>query len=115
MYSSSTLRDGLPSACGDEWLLYWTRRGAEVPVGRFALLDAWADIDARERLAGIEGGTPILVDPACRIDPRLARFFRRSRFAFLAEGSRRSYVKLCRRRHNIAYADAPVMPRLWRN
>jgi len=57
------------------------------------LLDEWADIDARERALGIDEGTPILIDPACRVDPRLARFFRRSRFSFLAEGSRQSYVK----------------------
>jgi site-specific recombinase XerD len=74
-------------------LLYWTTRGAEIPAGRLALLDAWADIDAREQRLGIDAGTPILIDPESRVDPRLARFFSRSRFAFLAEGSRQSYVK----------------------
>jgi len=56
------------------------------------LLDEWSDIDARERALDIESGTPILIDPQNRVDPRLARFFTRSRFAFLAEGSQRSYV-----------------------
>lgn len=58
-----------------------------------ALLDDWADIDARERALGIESGTPILIDPQSRVDPRLARFLTRSRFAFLAEESQCAYVK----------------------
>jgi len=62
-------------------------------VGRFPLLDAWADIGVRERAAGIEPGTPILIDPLGRVDPLLARFLRRSRFSRLAEGTRASYVK----------------------
>lgn len=74
-------------------MLYWTARGVDVPVGFNDVLDRWVDVDAREQALGIESGTPILVDPAGRIDPRLARFFRRSRFAFLAEGTRQSYVK----------------------
>jgi site-specific recombinase XerD len=57
------------------------------------LLDAWADIDARERAAGIEPGTPVLVDPLGRVDAVLAQFLRRSRFSRLAEGTRVSYVK----------------------
>jgi hypothetical protein len=73
--------------------LYWTSRGAEIPAGRMDLLDEWADVDDRERALGIETGTPILIDPEHRVDPRLARFLGRSRFSFLAEGSRRSYVK----------------------
>jgi hypothetical protein len=86
---------GRKSDCsvGDEWMLYWTARGVDVPVGFDNTLDGWVDIDAREQTAGIEEATPILIDPAGRIDPRLARFLRRSRFAFLAEGTRQSYVK----------------------
>jgi hypothetical protein len=57
------------------------------------LLDAWADIDTRERAVGIEPGAPVLVDPSGRVDPVLARFLRRSRFSRLAEGTRVSYVK----------------------
>ncbi|CAG7588070.1 site-specific integrase [Rhodococcus opacus] len=78
---------------GGEWMLYWTTRDVEVPVGFDDALDRWVDIDARERALGIDEATPILIDPVGRIDPRLARFFRRSRFAFLAEGTRQSYVK----------------------
>ena len=81
------------SSDGGEWVLYWTARGVDVPVGFNDVLDRWVDVDAREQALGVESGTPILVDPAGRIDPRLARFFRRSRFAFLAEGTRQSYVK----------------------
>ena len=76
-----------------EWMLYWTTRGVEVPVGFDDALDGWVDIDARERALGVDEATPILIDPVGRIDPRLAKFFRRSRFAFLAEGTRQSYVK----------------------
>jgi hypothetical protein len=84
-----------PSACSPagEWSLYWAKRDAEIPAGRDPLLGEWADIDERERALGIGSGTPILIDPQHGIDPRLALFFRRSRFSFLAEGSRRSYVK----------------------
>jgi site-specific recombinase XerD len=57
------------------------------------LLDEWADVDERERVLGIETRTPILIDPEHRVDPRLARFFGRSRFSYLAEGSQQSYVK----------------------
>lgn len=76
-----------------EWWLYWTTRGVDVPVGFDDMLDGWVNIGARERALGIEEATPILIDPTGRIDPRLAKFFRRSRFAFLAEGTRQSYVK----------------------
>ena len=34
------------------------------------LLDERVDIDARERAPGIEAGTPVLMDPAGRVDPR---------------------------------------------
>jgi hypothetical protein len=33
------------------------------------LPDEWAHLDARERALGIEAGTPILMDPAGRVDP----------------------------------------------
>ena len=83
-----------PGANADvEWSLYWTARDTAVPRGFLALLDDWADIDDRERRLGIEGSTPILVDPACRVDARLAHFFRRSRFGFLAEETKHAYAK----------------------
>jgi site-specific recombinase XerD len=56
-------------------------------------LDGWADLDQREAAAGIDAGQPILIDPQSRIDPVLARFFRRSRFCWLAEGTRAAYAK----------------------
>lgn len=75
-----------------EWRLFWTERAAWVPSGFDPLLDQWADIDERERAVGIERRTPILIDPAGRLDPWLARYFRRSRFAFCAEETRESYA-----------------------
>jgi hypothetical protein len=57
------------------------------------LLEGWADLDQREIDAGIGPREPVLIDPRHRIDPVLARFFRRSRFAWLAEGSREAYAK----------------------
>jgi hypothetical protein len=84
-----------PEAPADDsqWDVYWTSRDARIPRGFLPLLDEWAGIDARERALGIEPGTPVLMDPAGRVDPRLARFVSRSRFSRLAEGTRRSYVK----------------------
>ena len=70
---------------GREWLLYWTARDVTVPHGFLPLLDQWSAIDSRERALNIEPGTPILIDPTGRIDPRLAYFLRRSRFGFLPE------------------------------
>ncbi len=84
--------DASSEAVSDEyrgqWDLYWTSRGAVIPRGFLPLLDEWQDIDARERRLSIESRTPILIDPHGRIDPRLAAFFRRSRFSRLAIGSR---------------------------
>ncbi|WP_171074862.1 hypothetical protein [Nonomuraea basaltis] len=34
---------------GDQWHLYWTSREAVIPSGRVPLLQAWQDIDDRER------------------------------------------------------------------
>ncbi|HEV8556612.1 MAG TPA: site-specific integrase [Actinophytocola sp.] len=57
------------------------------------VLGDWLDLDEREERAGIGTRHPILVDPEWRIDPVLARFFTRSRFAALAEGTREAYAK----------------------
>jgi site-specific recombinase XerD len=78
---------------GGEWLLYWTARDVAVPHGFLPLLDEWTAIDSRERTLSVEPGTPILIDPAGRIDPRLAYFLRRSRFAFLADETKHAYAK----------------------
>jgi hypothetical protein len=64
-----------------------------VPQGFLPQLDEWIAIDSRERALSIEPGTPILIDPAGRIDPRLAYFLRRSRFGFLAEETKHAYAK----------------------
>jgi len=57
------------------------------------VLAGWADLDQREEAADIGPGYPILIDPQYRLDPVLARFLSRSRFAWLAEGTRRAYAK----------------------
>ena len=84
---------GKPLGCDAEWSLYWTDRHVSIPAGFLPVLDEWADIDDRERALNIEWDTPILIDPAGRIDPRLAYFLRRSRFGFLAEETKRAYAK----------------------
>jgi hypothetical protein len=76
-----------------EWSLYWTARGQPVPCSLVAVLAEWADLDEREIAMDIEPGHPILIDPEFRIDPVLARFLARSRFAWLAEGTREAYAK----------------------
>jgi hypothetical protein len=53
----------------------------------------WADLDQREEAADIGPGQPILIDPEYRLDPVLARFLGRSRFAWLADGTRQAYAK----------------------
>ncbi|MGH3407354.1 MAG: site-specific integrase [Streptosporangiaceae bacterium] len=70
-----------------EWSLYWTARGRPVPhrlVPELAEREAAADIQARH---------PILIDPEFRVDPVLAGFLARSRFAWLADGTREAYAK----------------------
>ena len=57
------------------------------------VLAGWADLDQREDAADIGPGHPILIDPQYRLDPLLARFLGRSRFAWLAEGTRQAYAK----------------------
>jgi Phage integrase, N-terminal SAM-like domain len=76
-----------------EWQLYWTARGQPVPCRLVPLLSGWADLDERENAADIGARHPILIDPKSRIDPVLARFLGRSRFAWLAEGTRQAYAK----------------------
>ncbi len=70
-----------------EWSLYSTTRGQRVPSTLVPALGAWLDIDDREDRADIGPRTPILVDPQHCIDSVLVRFFSRSRFAGLAEGT----------------------------
>jgi site-specific recombinase XerD len=80
-------------AGGSQWSLYWTARGRPVACRLVPLLAGWADLDERESAADIEPGHPILIDPEFRIDPVLARFLARSRFTWLAEGTREAYAK----------------------
>jgi hypothetical protein len=61
-----------------------------VPARLAAAFAGWADLDQREDAADIGPGHPILIDPEFRLDPLLAWFLGRSRFAWLAEGTRRA-------------------------
>lgn len=70
-----------------------TARDQPVPCRLLPALSRWADLDQREDAAGIGPGHPILIDPEYRLDPLLARFLNRSRFAWLAEGTRQAYAK----------------------
>jgi site-specific recombinase XerD len=76
-----------------EWSLYWTSRGRPVPTRLTPVLAGWADLDRREDATDIGPGHPILIDPERQLDPLLARFLGRSRFAWLAEGTRQAYAK----------------------
>ena len=76
-----------------EWSLYWTSRGRPEPARLAPVLSGWADLDQREDAADIGPGHPILIDPEYRLDPVLVRFLGRSRFAWLAEGTRQAYAK----------------------
>ena len=69
------------------------RRGGRRCRAAWSGLAAWADLDQREADADIEPRHPILIDPEFRIDPLLARFLGRSRFAWLAEGTKQAYAK----------------------
>ena len=57
------------------------------------VLSGWAGLDQREADSGVEPRHPILIDPEYRIDPVLARFLARSRFTWLAEGTREAYAR----------------------
>lgn len=76
-----------------EWSLYWTSRGQPVPCRLVPVLSGWIDLDRREAAADIEARHPILVDPEYTVDPLLTHFLARSRFAWLAEGTREAYAK----------------------
>jgi Phage integrase, N-terminal SAM-like domain len=76
-----------------QWSLYWTARGRPVPSRLVPALAGWADLDQRETGADIAARQPILIDPEFRIDPVLARFLGRSRFTWLADGTREAYAK----------------------
>ena len=76
----------MAGATDGELSLYWTSRGRPVSARLAPVLAGWADLDQREEAADIGPGHPILIDPQYRLDPVLARFLSRSRFAWLAEG-----------------------------
>ena len=76
-----------------QWSLYWAARGQPVPCRLVPVLAGWANLDQRETDAGIETRQPILIDPNFRINPVLAGFLARSRFTWLAEGTREAYAK----------------------
>lgn len=68
-------------------------RGRPVPCRLVPGLSGWTDLDRREAAADIEARHPILIDPEYTVDPLLTQFLARSRFAWLAEGTREAYAK----------------------
>jgi len=76
-----------------EWSLYWTARGRPIPHRLVPTLVGWGDLDEREAAADLQARHPILIDPEFRVDPVLAGFLARSRFAWLADGTREAYAK----------------------
>lgn len=84
---------GSDAGAAGEWSLYWIARGLPVPCRLVPVLARWADLDQREAAADVEARHPILIDPEFRVDPVLARFLARSRFTWLAEGTREAYAK----------------------
>jgi hypothetical protein len=76
-----------------QWSLYWTARDQPVPCQLVPMLAGWANVDQRETNVDFDARHPILIDPQFRIDPVLTRFLARSRFTWLAEGTREAYTK----------------------
>lgn len=56
------------------------------------MLAGWEDLAERERALGFKERQPILVSPLGRVDPRLSRIFRRSKFAAKSAGTQETYV-----------------------
>jgi len=73
-----------------EWQLFWVGAGDAAAPAVGDEPAGWADLAGRERGLGFRDRQPILVSPAGRVDARLSEFFRRSRFASRAEGTRES-------------------------
>ncbi|MQA35927.1 hypothetical protein [Modestobacter roseus] len=76
-----------------EWTLLFTTADDEVPEHFHPVLDGWVGhLREREKGAGIRVGTPILVAPDHRVDPRLVAFFNSLDFSGLALTSRQTYA-----------------------
>lgn len=75
------------------WLLVITERRSSVPVMFHPLLDEFADIDEREKRAGVLPGTPILISPKGEIDQGLVRFFNSPHYGSLGASTRSDYAK----------------------
>jgi hypothetical protein len=73
------------------WLLVITERRSSVPVMFHPLLDEFADIDEREKRAGVLPGTPILISPKGEIDQGLVRFFNSPHYGSLGASTRSDY------------------------
>jgi site-specific recombinase XerD len=76
----------------DEWRLFWVGKGGIPNAPSHEPLRRWTDLDERERALGFRDLQPILVSPDGRIDPRLSRFFRRSKFSTRAHGTQETYA-----------------------
>jgi len=76
---------------GKLWSVHWVS-DVVVPTGGDSVAAGWGDLVARERAVRISAGDPFMVDPECRVDARLTRYFSRSGFARLAMSTKVSYT-----------------------
>ncbi len=74
------------------WRLEFTGGPVDPPSNFHPMVDAWADIEPRERALNLTPGTPILVRPEGDLDFRLVEYFTRSlEFTGLATTSKATY------------------------
>lgn len=76
---------------GKLWTVHWVSDAVR-PKASNSVGAGWDDLVARERAARIGVGDPFMVDPRCRVDGRLSRYFSRSGFTRLAESTKVSYT-----------------------
>lgn len=75
---------------GKLWSVHWVSDALPPTPGPVEF--DWGELIARERAVGIGSGDPFMVDPDCRVDARLTRYFGRSGFARLARSTKVSYT-----------------------
>lgn len=75
-----------------EWRLFWVERGGAPVDDDCEILTRWRDLEARDAELGFRDRQPILVSPDGRVDPRLIRFFRCSKFSTRSAGTQETYA-----------------------
>ncbi|QRV33958.1 site-specific integrase [Streptomyces californicus] len=76
----------------EQWRLCWVGDGGTPKPVAGSLLSGWEDLAERERALGFKERQPILISPLGRVDPRISRIFRRSKFAAKSAGTQETYV-----------------------